>query len=200
MFRKLFIFILLFGLLLPASAGAAKDYWAERFDVDLEIQPDGALVVTETVVFRFEGGPFTYYFRNGESWSYSILAGSEEWGRVGEPFRVANYEGNLYVWGVQRGNVLRYLSGRFGEFPEPWVQNDGGQQFARRLLLAPLDLTQIPEGHPGHGGDLAQRAPLLATGIPQDVTDLLSQQHHGSALLSLVVPAQRLGRSPRHRP
>ena len=64
MFRKLFIFILLFGLLLPASAGAAKDYWAERFDVDLEIQPDGALVVTETIVFRFEGGPFTYVFRD----------------------------------------------------------------------------------------------------------------------------------------
>ena len=64
MFRKLLILVLLFGLLLPASAGAAKDYWAERFDVDLEIQPDGALVVTETVVFRFEGGPFTYVFRD----------------------------------------------------------------------------------------------------------------------------------------
>lgn len=83
-----------------------------------------------------EGGPFTYYFRNGESWAYSILAGSEEWGRVGEPFRVGNYEGNLYVWGVQRGNILRYLSGRFGEFPEPWVQNDGGQQFENALDLA----------------------------------------------------------------
>jgi hypothetical protein len=83
-----------------------------------------------------EGGSFTYYFRNGESWAYSLLAGSEEWGRVGEPFRVANYEGNLYVWGVLRGNLLRYLSGRFGEFPEPWIQNDGGQQFESAVDLA----------------------------------------------------------------
>jgi hypothetical protein len=49
MFRKLLVLALLFGLLLPVSAGAAKDYWAERFDVDLEIQPAGALVVTEIV-------------------------------------------------------------------------------------------------------------------------------------------------------
>ncbi len=52
------------ALPLPARVTAAKDYYAERFDVDLEIQPDGALVVTETVVFRFEGGPFTYVFRD----------------------------------------------------------------------------------------------------------------------------------------
>ena len=64
MLRKLFILILLFGLLLPTAVSAAKDYRAERFDVDLEIQPDGALVVTETVDFRFEGGPFTYVFRD----------------------------------------------------------------------------------------------------------------------------------------
>jgi outer membrane protein assembly factor BamB len=83
-----------------------------------------------------DGGPFTYYFRSGAGWSYSLLAGSEEWGRVGEPFRVANYQGNLYVWGVVRGNVLRYTSGQFGEFPEPWVQNPGGKQFESALDLA----------------------------------------------------------------
>jgi len=43
---------------------AAKDYGAERFDVVLDLQPDGSLVVTETVRFRFEGGPFTYVFRD----------------------------------------------------------------------------------------------------------------------------------------
>jgi hypothetical protein len=64
MVRKLLPLLLLFGLFLPGSAGAAKDYYAERFDVDLEIQPGGALVVTETVVFHFEGGPFTYVFRD----------------------------------------------------------------------------------------------------------------------------------------
>ena len=42
---------------------AAKDYRAERFDVQFNLQPDGSALVTETVVFRFEGGPFTFAFR-----------------------------------------------------------------------------------------------------------------------------------------
>jgi hypothetical protein len=83
-----------------------------------------------------DSGPFAYYFYTGTSWNYSILAGSEVWGRVGEPFRIANYDGNLYVWGVEPGNVLRYLSGRFGEFPDPWIQNDGGEEFDSALDLA----------------------------------------------------------------
>lgn len=83
-----------------------------------------------------EGGPFTYYFRNNESWNYSILAGSEEWGRVGERFRVANYEGNLYVLGATRSNVLRYLSGEYGNFPLPWIQNDGGREVETAIDLA----------------------------------------------------------------
>ncbi len=47
----------------PAQ-GAVKDYSADRFDVELTVQPDGSLVVRETIVFRFVGGPFTYAFRD----------------------------------------------------------------------------------------------------------------------------------------
>jgi hypothetical protein len=93
---------------------------------------DNIVVVAQSA----DGGPFTYYFRNGENWAYSLLAGSEEWGRVSEPFRVANYEGNLYVWGVVPGNILRYQSGQFGQFPDPWVENPGGKQFESALDLA----------------------------------------------------------------
>ncbi len=46
---------------------AAKDYRAERFDVQFDLQPDGSALVTEAVVFRFEGGPFTYAFREIEA-------------------------------------------------------------------------------------------------------------------------------------
>ncbi len=42
---------------------AAKSYYAERFDVQLDIQENGSMIVTETVEFRFEGGPFTFAFR-----------------------------------------------------------------------------------------------------------------------------------------
>lgn len=66
MARKL-LFVSLVALLLAAvftaPALAGKTYRAERFDVQLDLQPGGDMLVTETVVFRFEGGPFTYAFR-----------------------------------------------------------------------------------------------------------------------------------------
>ncbi|HEU5091018.1 MAG TPA: hypothetical protein VFT99_26385, partial [Roseiflexaceae bacterium] len=96
-----------------------------------------------------EGGPYTYYFLNGNTWNYSILAGSEEWGRGGERFRIANYEGNLYVWGAQASQVLRYLSGQYGEFPLPWILDDGGKQFENALDISvdgKIYLLQ-PDGH-----------------------------------------------------
>lgn len=67
MTRKL-IFPLLIALLLAAlfvsPALADKAYRADRFDVQLDLLPGGDMIVTETVVFRFEGGPFTYAFRD----------------------------------------------------------------------------------------------------------------------------------------
>ena len=60
--------IFIIGLLILAAAapgvGAAKSYRAERFDVDIVVQDDGSLLVTETVVFRFSGDPFTYVYRD----------------------------------------------------------------------------------------------------------------------------------------
>ncbi len=62
---QLVLVTLVIGLaLVPSTALAAKSYSADRFDVDIAVQPDGSLVVTETVVFRFVGGPFTMVFRD----------------------------------------------------------------------------------------------------------------------------------------
>jgi len=52
--------VLLSGLVQPV---VAKSYSAERFDVEINLQPNGELLVTETVLFNFEGGPFTFAFR-----------------------------------------------------------------------------------------------------------------------------------------
>ncbi len=74
--RKAFALSLLFLLVwltLPLSV-SAKSYWAERYDVDLTIQPGGRLDVTETVVLRFDGGPYTFFFRELE---YNRLDGVE---------------------------------------------------------------------------------------------------------------------------
>ncbi len=42
---------------------SARSYSADRFDVMVEVQPDGSLFITETIDFRFEGGPYTYVLR-----------------------------------------------------------------------------------------------------------------------------------------
>ncbi len=47
--------------LLPASA---KTYNAERYLVQLDLDSRGALHVSETAVFHFANGPFTYVFRD----------------------------------------------------------------------------------------------------------------------------------------
>jgi hypothetical protein len=59
-FSVLAVVLLYFSLpFLPA-----KTYSAERFDQAITIQHDGSLLVEETVVFKFTGGPFTYVYRN----------------------------------------------------------------------------------------------------------------------------------------
>jgi hypothetical protein len=95
-----------------------------RFDTIVAVAQSGA------------GEPYNLFFRNGQQWSYSLLAGSEEWGTNRNNFRVASYEGNLYIWGATPGNILRYRSGEYGSFPDPWVQDDGGIPFDSSLDMA----------------------------------------------------------------
>lgn len=49
--------------LIPGSARGDKRYDADRFDVQVRLDADGTTQVTETVVFRFEGGTFTQVSR-----------------------------------------------------------------------------------------------------------------------------------------
>jgi Predicted membrane protein (DUF2207) len=58
--RALAAFLLLLSTAAPA---VAKTYSAERFDSHILVLTGGAIEVTETVVFRFEGGPFREVFR-----------------------------------------------------------------------------------------------------------------------------------------
>lgn len=62
----LFIVLLLAAFFLPSMPpvlAQEKSYSADRFDVDILVEQGGSLLVTETVVYRFVGGPFTYIFR-----------------------------------------------------------------------------------------------------------------------------------------
>jgi hypothetical protein len=57
------ILILLIALFVATPASAAKSYYAERFDVQIDIQEDGSAVITEMVEFHFSGDPFTFALR-----------------------------------------------------------------------------------------------------------------------------------------
>jgi hypothetical protein len=96
---------------------------AKVFDIAWRI--DSIIAIAQST----NNGPYIYFFRNGNEWNYSILAGSLEWNPTDRNMRVQSFGGNLYVWGVTQSNILRYLSTQFGDFPTPWIQNDGGQLF-----------------------------------------------------------------------
>lgn len=73
---------------------AAKDYRAEHLDVQFDLQADGSALVTETVIFRFEGGPFTYVFRE--------IAATET---DGVTFISAGMDGEAMPQGANAGQV-----------------------------------------------------------------------------------------------
>ena len=50
-------------LVTGVTPAAAKSYSAERFDVTAQLLTDRSLAVEERIVFRFEGGDYTYVFR-----------------------------------------------------------------------------------------------------------------------------------------
>ncbi|MBC8076415.1 MAG: hypothetical protein H7Y32_10105, partial [Chloroflexales bacterium] len=31
------------------------------------------------------------------------------------------YDGNLYVWGAEEGQILKFTTGRYGDLPVPWI-------------------------------------------------------------------------------
>lgn len=65
MIHKLFIaWALVMLLLAQQQAVPNKDYSADRFDASITAQEGGSLIVTETVTFKFVGGPYTFVFRD----------------------------------------------------------------------------------------------------------------------------------------
>lgn len=67
MWRNILFSVMLIGLFVGNVAAQEKSYSADRFDVSVVVQEDGSLQVTETVVFDFVGGPFTFVFRELET-------------------------------------------------------------------------------------------------------------------------------------
>lgn len=62
-FSVALVLVVLASLFIVMPAHAAKSYYAERFDVQIDLQEDGSAIVTETIEFHFSGDPFTFAFR-----------------------------------------------------------------------------------------------------------------------------------------
>lgn len=67
---------------------------------------------------------FGYYFRSNGQWNYTRLGGSDIWTPRGR-IDMETYEGNLYVWGVQLQEILKFSSGRYSEPALPWLDPAG---------------------------------------------------------------------------
>ncbi len=63
---------------------------------------------------------FGYYFQSGGSWNYSKLGASEIW-NPRDRLDIEEYGGNLYVWGAQPNELLRFRSGFYGDAPDYWI-------------------------------------------------------------------------------
>ncbi len=63
---------------------------------------------------------FGYYLRDSDGWNHIRLGGSEIWSPRGR-IDLETYQGNLYVWGAEPNEILRFASGRYGDIPTLWI-------------------------------------------------------------------------------
>jgi hypothetical protein len=112
---------------IPRDGGPAQPYLSPGDTVGTSIVgPLRAALwrIDQVVAIDQAPGSFGYYFRNGNQWNYSKLGGSEIWA-VRDRLEVEEYDGNLYVWGAQPGEVLKFQSGSYGDTPEYWIDPAG---------------------------------------------------------------------------
>lgn len=64
---------------------------------------------------------FGYYFRVNGAWNYIRLGGSDIW-VPRERLDMETYEGNLYFFGAERGEILKFTSGNYGDLPALWLE------------------------------------------------------------------------------
>ncbi|NJK80370.1 MAG: hypothetical protein HC914_10870 [Chloroflexaceae bacterium] len=67
---------------------------------------------------------FGYFFQAGGNWNHIRLGGSEVW-TPGGRIDLETYEGNLYVWGAEQNEILKFSSGRYGDIPQLWLDPAG---------------------------------------------------------------------------
>jgi hypothetical protein len=101
--RAVLALVAVTGLLVAAPAVAAG-YKAQRFDSDIALQRDGAVRVTETIVFVFQSGTFTHVWREiptDRTDGIEVLRAAMD----GRPFSVGDGDGHISLTGRERLRV-----------------------------------------------------------------------------------------------
>jgi hypothetical protein len=112
---------------IPRDGGIPEPYLTSNDVVDnIEVQTLRAIDWRVDNIVAVDQGPNTagYYFRNGAVWNHTRLGGSELW-LPGSRLDIETYQGNLYVWGAEPGEILRFNSGHYGDAPMLWVDPAG---------------------------------------------------------------------------
>lgn len=108
---------------IPRDGGTPQAYLSPNQTVGTSVVgPVRAAIWRIDQVVAVDEAPsgFGYYFRQGGSWNYSKLGSSEIWA-VRDRIDVEEYDGNLYVWGAQPGELLKFNSGSYSDTPEFWL-------------------------------------------------------------------------------
>lgn len=63
---------------------------------------------------------FGYYFLDNGTWNYTRLGASELWHLRGR-LDMEAYQGNLYFWGAEFGEIIKFSSGHYGDTPQLWL-------------------------------------------------------------------------------
>ncbi len=112
---------------IPREGGVPEPFLVSGDTVqDTQVGPIYAQAWRVDNVVAVDQGPngFGYYFRKGGDWNYTRLGGSEIWS-LRDHLDLETYEGNLYVWGAETGEILKYVSGQYGDPPALWVDPAG---------------------------------------------------------------------------
>jgi hypothetical protein len=80
--------------------------------------------VDNIIAIDQDANGFGYYFRNSDDWNYSRLGSTELWAPSGR-IDVESYDGNLYVWGAEPGEIVKFTSGGFANPPTLWLDPSG---------------------------------------------------------------------------
>ncbi len=124
---------------IPRDGGVPEPYLSRDEPVQRSVVgPIQAMSWRIDSIVAIDQGPnrFGYYFRSGGEWNYTQLGGSEVWS-LRDRLDLETYEGSLYVWGAQPGEILKYNSGAYGDPPTLWLDPGGLEGY---ILNSAIDM------------------------------------------------------------